>query len=238
MKKILILLLLVPCLAYCSTDNECTINTNSNLTLFVLNYTNNDIVSGLDCRTSIWYSNNSLITLNNNMTELSNGFYTYGITGNETAYQDKYRVLYNCTYGTSYSYQYDSYEIVEASLYETIDLINTTVVNNNNYLSEINTTSWNNTGLITSLINYVTNTTSALYYNVWSYFNRTLSEGVIISESDKNDIATKTWNSTIVGTKSVDESPEDVYVVNKYGQLVKQDVQTGSSRYNRYGDIT
>ena len=46
-------------------------------------------------------------------------------------------------------------------------------------------------------------TLSTLINDMWSYATRTLTEGVLISESDKEDIAKKTWNTTIVDDRAI-----------------------------------
>jgi len=184
LRNILFLVFLIyPSLSVCDVNNNCDLNINSNLTLFLTNKTNDNLVLGASCYLDIYAPNRTMITNDGAVIEESNGRYYRTLSGIETNSVGLYEVVFNCSKGSDISYVADQYEIVGMKPNDYFLMWNNTYFNN-----------WN--GWINQTWYNVVTPASTLMQNILNYLDGTLT--TVISESEKVEIAQNTWNTTIV----------------------------------------
>lgn len=169
--SILLFLIASPVLG-CDVSHYCIVNETENITIRVLNETSipvGDPIIDANCTIDI-YLDNILITQGASMNYTSNGRYSYPLNNseiNETGVYDYYISVSKDSFFNSVS---GSYEIVNETPLTSLSFIS----------NSTNTTN-----------NYIANSTSSLYSNIWSTTIRTLTDYKIV------DIARAVWDETI-----------------------------------------
>lgn len=193
MKKYLILpLILISVLAVCDVNNQCEADISSNLTLFVRNRTDQSPLTGADCFIDIWNPNRTKITDDGSLVEETEGKYYYTLSGGEVTIQGVHEILYRCNKSSYTSYEPSEYEIVTATSHEYYSYWNNTLFTD--WDSKINATWYN-----------IVTPASQLMQNILDYLDGQLT--TVLNDTDKEDIAQKTWNDTIVPDRKAEEDP-------------------------------
>jgi hypothetical protein len=177
----------LPVFAVCDIDNSCTLNNNGDLRFFITNITNNQPITSANCYIFVYYPNNTLVTGNNTVSEFSNGFYNYTISGNETSDLGQHYFYVSCYKDIYYSSYANSYQMVGDLSY--------------NYFGN-----WNN--WIYNIYTNVTVASSQLMVNILNYLQNQLN--VNVSENSQNSIANKTWEVNIT-TTTIPTSPPSIW---------------------------
>ncbi len=181
------LILLVPVLAACDINNYCEYNSTGNLTLMLINNTDNVYVEGATCSLDYYYTNNSIQTDDGSVYELGLGLYWYPIMEYETLEDGKHRYIWNCSKGTFQAFYGGELEVVSLYLMDKISNVSSEmwVYPNRTITEEVNAT-------LTEADKI------EMVQRIWNYANSVVRTGM-------DFLSQLVWNSEVNPTRTSDE---------------------------------
>lgn len=190
-------------LVFTAVALEIKSGTSDDLTIFLQNASSGQPLENATCYFDVWDPSNVKILDDGVASELSDGFYVYSTNASWTDLGN-YRVLARCDIGIDNVFSAMMFEVVAATIEETLDTINDTVSDINTIVTDINTT-------VTDI-----NTT---VNNIYSYLQNTVYPAVDTLESSLADVLT---NQSNIYSKLVDIQSN---VTTNYDEIINAQTQ-------------